>query len=112
MTLSQKQIEFAWMVCQLLMYAHRARIPVKVLEWYRTKQRQLALVAAGLSWTKWGKHPKGLAVDLAIIRNKVYIKAWKEYEPLGLFWERIGGTWGGRWKGKKCDPGHFEYKEG
>lgn len=115
-TLSQKQIEFARMISRLLFYAEAIGIPVKVIEWYRSRERQRKLYKAGLSRTLWGKHPKGLAVDLGIIRNRCYIGTWKQYEPLGRFWEAMGGTWGGRWDmspkpGKQRDAGHFEYKE-
>lgn len=34
--------------------------------------------------------------------------SWSSVTPLGLFWEKLGGSWGGRFN----DPGHFEWHPG
>ncbi len=46
-------------------------------------------------------HVLGRALD-------IFVGSWncKDYEELGLFWESIGGTWGGRFSFKDCV--HFE----
>ena len=41
-------------------------------------------------------HGKRLAIDLNLFRNGEYLTTTEAHLPLGEFWERIGGTWGGR----------------
>ena len=58
------------------------------------------------------KHRWSLAIDIWVYDKKTGKRIlWKSpvYEKLGLFWEHMGGTWGGRWKRK--DNPHFEYPE-
>lgn len=51
-------------------------------------------------------HVLGRAVDILIPGGKA-----KDYEALGLFWEGLGGYWGGRIEGLG-DLGHFEWHPG
>ncbi len=55
-------------------------------------------------------HFKKMAVDLDLFIDGVYQKSTEAHKPLGLFWEFIGGTWGGRFK--KADGNHYSYGEG
>ena len=52
-------------------------------------------------------HEKGLAIDLNLFKDGEYLTRTKDYEPLGKFWESLGGTWGGRFK----DGNHFSWEE-
>jgi hypothetical protein len=52
-------------------------------------------------------HKKRLAIDLNLFKNGRYLTSTKSHEPLGLFWESIGGTWGGRFD----DGNHYSYGE-
>ena len=59
-------------------------------------------------------HGKRLAVDFNLFEAKTgkLLTTTKEYEPLGIFWESIGGTWGGRFTNvPDGDGNHFSYKE-
>lgn len=51
-------------------------------------------------------HRDRLAVDLLLFRNGEYLKATYHYEDLGLWWEELGGCWGGRFK-PRADGNHF-----
>lgn len=53
-------------------------------------------------------HYNRLAVDLNLFRDGKYLIDTESHEPLGLFWESIGGTWGGRWD----DGNHYSWGEG
>lgn len=74
----------------------------------RTCDRQDQILASGPgvatsvggchSWHVWGR-----AVDLRIPGDRL-----SDYAKLGEEWERMGGTWGGRWTTPQ-DPGHFEW---
>ena len=50
------------------------------------------------------KHYKRLAIDLNLFRAGKYLTATADHEPLGKFWESIGGKWGGRFN----DGNHYE----
>ena len=52
-------------------------------------------------------HEKGLAIDLNLFKNGNYLIKTKDHEPLGLFWESIGGSWGGRFS----DGNHYSWDE-
>ena len=89
--------------------------PIKVTSTLRTCSQQNALYAQGrttpgsvvtgargcLSW-----HVLGRAVDIAIPGG-----VFADYELLGLYWESLGGNWGGRFTNID-DPGHFEWHPG
>ena len=48
-------------------------------------------------------HNCRLAIDLQIFRNGVWLRKGEDFEDLGIYWESIGGSWGGRFD----DGGHF-----
>ena len=56
------------------------------------------------------KHYDRLAVDFNLFINGVYQSTTEAHEPLGNFWNSIGGTWGGDFKHK--DGNHYSYLEG
>lgn len=83
------------MVAQLINHATLLGYEVTGGEWYRMPD------------SKHG-HPKSLhksrlAIDLNLFRNGRYLRTTKAHEPLGLYWESIGGAWGGRFK----DGNHY-----
>ena len=109
--------KFLFMVGALFLFCLVKGINVICFTFHRSSEDQLKEYSAGRSRTKTGKHPQWLAIDFAVVddadRDLVVDKEeirWSKdprYEILGLFWESIGGTWGGRWKDPK-DPYHFE----
>ena len=51
-------------------------------------------------------HRSRLAVDFNVFKEGKYVGgAAEEYEELGVFWEALGGTWGGRFD--PIDGPHF-----
>ena len=48
-------------------------------------------------------HRSSLAVDVLLFRGNKYLTNTIEYEELGEYWERMGGSWGGRFN----DGNHF-----
>ena len=52
-------------------------------------------------------HYKGLAVDLNLFKDNKWLKDTEDHWELGEYWERIGGTWGGRWD----DGNHYSWGE-
>ena len=92
MTLRQKQSKFVRMVALLIQFAYQ----------------QGYEITFGDAWANSGhkknsNHYIRLAIDLNLFRNGKYLTSTKSHEPLGEFWESIGGAWGGRFK----DGNHY-----
>ncbi|OCZ68134.1 D-alanyl-D-alanine carboxypeptidase [Achromobacter xylosoxidans] len=89
-----------------------------LIEGYRSPERQEELAAKGSHVTNAGAyqsyHQYGLAADSAFLRDgKVVVSekdpwAMRGYELFGETAERVGLTWGGRWK--LMDFGHTELR--
>ena len=97
--LRENQARFMTMLGQLLAY-------VETLDGYRVRgdwlyrSPQANNLAGGIADSL---HTQRLAIDLVLDkRNAAGVWVWQQrsedYEPLGVFWESIGGTWGGRFK--------------
>ena len=52
-------------------------------------------------------HYKRLAIDLNLFKDGKYLTKTSDHEPLGRYWESIGGTWGGRFN----DGNHYSWGE-
>ena len=53
-------------------------------------------------------HKLSLAIDILLFKNGEYLQRTEDYEPLGIYWETIGGSWGGRFG----DGNHFSLAHG
>lgn len=67
----------------------------------------------GDAWAKTGHieksfHYDRLAIDLNLFKDGRWLSSTEAHEPLGLFWESLGGSWGGRWN----DGNHYSLGEG
>ena len=98
MTLRQKQSKFASMVALLIQFAYEQDYEITLGDAYATKGH-----------IKKSFHYQRLAIDLNLFKDGVYLEATKDHLPLGIFWESIGGTWGGRFIHK--DGNHYSYGE-
>lgn len=74
----------------------------------------------GDAWAKTGHiensfHYDRLAIDLNLFKDGKWLKKTKDHLPLGLFWESLGGSWGGRFgeskkgAGDGKDGNHYQY---
>lgn len=55
-------------------------------------------------------HGKRLAIDLNLFNaDGVYLETTDAHQPLGEYWESIGGTWGGRFNNP--DGNHYSLGE-
>jgi hypothetical protein len=102
--LSQKQREFPLMVAALITWAYEHGYEFTFGEAYRTPE-QAALNASNGVGISNSLHTKRLAIDLNLFINNEYQTSTEAYLPLGQEWERIGGSWGGRFS--KPDGNHF-----
>ena len=97
MGLRDKQSVFAKKVALLILYAYECGYELTF----------------GDAWAKTGHiedsfHYSRLAIDLNLFKDGVYLADTKDHKFLGLFWESIGGSWGGRWN----DGNHYSWGEG
>ena len=102
MTLGQKQRQFTRMVAELIVWAYQNGYEMTFGEAYRTPE-QAALNAKSGKGISNSLHGDRLAVDLNLFKDGVYLSETKHHEPLGQYWESIGGTWGGRFN----DGNHY-----
>jgi len=54
-------------------------------------------------------HYKRLAIDLNLFIDDEYQTSTEAHRPLGEQWEKMGGTWGGRFREK--DGNHYSWLE-
>ncbi len=123
MKLSEKQAKFSCMVARFLsgicVLSGVTGMSVTLGEVWRTNYQQKHNVEMGLSELSTSKHCDRLAIDLNLFIKGKYVTDAKKYLSLGLFWESLGGRWGGRFGVKKedyetkigWDSNHFEYKD-
>ena len=55
-------------------------------------------------------HFIGLAKDINLFKDGEYLKKSTDHLPLGIFWESLGNTWGGRFDEKT--PGAGDGRDG
>ena len=108
MTLRQTQSKFAVMVANLIIFARDCGYEVTFGDAYRDPR------VFGEMGVKQGYgeanscHKLRLAVDLNLFIDGVYRPDVDAYKILGEFWERQGGSWGGRFAGANAgDANHF-----
>lgn len=96
MSLRKDQSKFAHMVALLILYAYEKGYELTFSDAYAHDGHR-----------EGSFHYKRLAIDLNLFKGGKYLTRTEDHEPLGLFWESIGGSWGGRWE----DGNHYSYKE-
>jgi D-alanyl-D-alanine carboxypeptidase len=98
MSLRKQQSEFVKKVAALIEFAYGVGYELTFGDAYAT---------SGHSENSF--HYKRLAIDLNLFKDGVWLTKSSDHEPLGLFWESIGGTWGGRFKNP--DGNHYSLNE-
>lgn len=93
MSLREKQAKFTRMVALLIQYAYERGYEITL----------------GDAWAKTGHSSKSLhydrlAIDLNLFRDGKWLSKTEDHEPLGVFWESIGGSWGGRFNKNNFTP--------
>ena len=86
MTRRQKQSKFAHMVALLILFAYEMGFELTIGDvWAHDRHKRDS------------NHYIKLAIDINLFKNGRYLRSTKSHEPLGLFWESLGGSWGGRY---------------
>lgn len=100
MTLREKQSKFAVMAAQLILKAVEMGYEVTLGDAYRDSRCDYG-------------HPQSLhrirlAIDINLFKDGVFLTETADHEPIGLWWESIGGSWGGRFN----DGNHYSLEHG
>ena len=99
LTLRERQSRFVKMVARLIDYADSIGYELTFGDAYRDPRVEWTYGTAN------SKHKVRLAVDFNLYIDGIYKTTTAAHEPLGRYWESIGGTWGGRFE----DGNHYEY---
>lgn len=102
MTLSEKQSIFAGMVARLILHAEALG--------YRVTFSHAERTPGCRNFNPRSLHTFRLAVDLNLYIQDAagrwrYQRTTRAHEPLGRYWESIGGEWGGA--GSRSDGNHY-----
>jgi hypothetical protein len=102
-SLREKQSRFVRMLANLLEFAHARGYEFTLGDAYRDPRLHGEIgVKLGYGHPK-SAHKYKLAIDLNLFKDGKFLTSDKDHEPLGLYWESIGGTWGGRFN----DGNHY-----
>lgn len=80
------------MVSQLIMFAYASGYEITLGDAY-----------AKTGHMHGSLHYVRLAIDLNLFKDGKYLTETKDHETLGMFWESLGGSWGGRFN----DGNHY-----
>ena len=93
-----KQHKFMVMVAKLVIYADSLGYEVTGGDLYRDNRCPYG--------SKKSLHKKRLAVDLNLFRDGEFLTKTRDHLVLGLYWEKMGGSWGGRFESNP-DGNHY-----
>jgi len=99
MTLRQKQSNFVRLIGLLIVYAYEQGYELTFGDTYPGK----------FAHSEFGQHPKGLAIDLNLFKDGIYLRSTESHKLLGAYWESLDSlcTWGGHWS----DGNHYSFDE-
>jgi len=96
LTLGETQRKFSKMIAELILWAYDQGYEITLGDAFRDPR------AHG----KWGEnisygrakscHKLKLAVDLNLFKDGEYLSKTEDHAVLGMKWEAMGGSWGGR----------------
>jgi hypothetical protein len=95
LTKAQKQKRLPLMIAELIRFAYDHGFELTFGDAYRDPR-----VPYGQPFSQ---HRSRLAVDLNLYKDGVWLTKTEDHTPLGVFWESIGGAWGGRFS----DGNHY-----
>ena len=102
-SLRQKQSRACLMHSYLIQYAFEQGYELTDGDAYRDPRAFGELGEKGAYGAKSSCHKLRLARDYNLFLGGKWLNKSSEFEALGVFWESIGGSWGGRWG----DGNHF-----
>jgi len=108
MTLREKQSLFAYKVGLLLMKVVELGYECTLGDAYRDPRLHGAVGEKLGYGHRKSCHKLRLAIDLNLFKDGKFLETTDGHEELGIWWESIGGTWGGRFQ--PADGNHFSFE--
>ena len=106
MSLRKKQSEFAVMVANLIYKATDLGYEVTLGDAYRDPRVHGEMGEKKAYGAPNSCHKLRLAIDLNLFKDGVFLQDTEGHRPLGEYWEKMGGNWGGRFN----DANHYSLK--
>ena len=103
MTLGQKQREFTLMIAKLIVFAYERGYELTFGDAFRDPRVHGSVGEKKSYSSASSNHKIRLAVDLNLFKDGKFLTSSEDHKPLGVFWESLGGSWGGRFK----DGNHY-----
>lgn len=94
----QSQIDFLQAMAKLIIWAGKRGYDLTCGDFY-----------AKSGHMEGSKHYERMAADLNLHIDGAYQRGTEAHRPIGLQWEKMGGTWGGRFA--KKDGNHYSWGE-
>jgi hypothetical protein len=91
------------MVADLLHFGHTRGYEFTFGDAYRDPRVHGEMGVKQEYGSAYSNHKQRLAIDLNLFKDGKFLTTDKDHEPLGLYWESIGGAWGGRFN----DGNHY-----
>lgn len=109
-SLRERQSEFASKVPMLINKALELGYEVTLGDAYRdTRMHGGYGIGQGYGASR-SFHKLRLAIDLNLFKDGVFLSGTDDHKSLGMWWESIGGTWGGNFSA--ADGNHYSWGEG
>jgi hypothetical protein len=109
MTLGEQQRAFALALAELIVWLYRQGYEVSFGDAYRDPRLHGEFGKKVAYGNAKSFHKKRLAVDLNLFRDGKYLAKTEDHRVIGEKWEKMGGTWGGRFA--KKDGNHYSWGE-
>lgn len=109
MSLRTEQSRFTRMVADLISYAYTQGYELTLGDAYRDPRLHGALGIKSGYGAADSFHKKRLAIDFNLFKDGEYLEGTEAHRELGEWWEKQGGTWGGRFR--TPDGNHYSLGE-
>lgn len=94
------------MIAKLILWSYQNGYEITVGDFYRSPRAFGPMGEKRVYGNKNSNHKVRLAADLNLFKDGKFLTKTTDHEPLGIQWEKMGGTWGGRFN----DGNHYSLK--
>lgn len=102
-TLGQKQRRLVKMLGMLIEWAYANGYELTLGDAYRDPRVHGEMGVKKSYSHPSSNHKQRLAIDFNLFKDGKFLTSTEDHRPLGEYWEKLGGTWGGRFN----DGNHY-----
>lgn len=102
-TLREKQSRFVKMQARLIDWAYAHGYELTLGDAYRDPRTHGEIGVFKCYGKAYSNHKRRLAQDYNLFKDGKYLGSTEDHRPLGVYWESIGGAWGGHFN----DGNHY-----